>query len=92
MKKLYLYVIGLCFPATVLKFRFRNCDYLVNEGSGTLNLPISFVFADSQNPFTITLSTVTVTTAERRGLGALINAQAIFNDSRATSIKHEWLG
>ena len=69
----------------MLEFSFRDCGYSVNEGSGTLNLPISFMFADSQNPFTITLRTVTVETAERRGLGALINAQAILNNSRATS-------
>ena len=82
---LYLYVIGLWFLATVLEFSFRDCDYSVNEGSGTLNLPISFMFSDNQNPFTITLSTITVETAESRGLGDLISAQAIFNDSRATS-------
>ena len=69
----------------MLEFSFRDCNYSVNEGLGTLNLPISFMFADSQNPFTITISTVTVETAESRGLGALINAQAIFQDSRATS-------
>ena len=75
---LNLYVVGLWFPATVLEFSFRDCDYSMNEGSGTLNLPISFIFADSQNPFTLIISTVTVETAESRGLGALINVQTIF--------------
>ena len=71
----------------VLKISFLESDYSFDEGSttATLNTQITLQFQPNQNPFNITLSPVTVDTAESMGLGFFINSETILPGSRATA-------
>ena len=76
------------FCHKVLQINFDQSDYTIIEGSATLSSPITLIFRQNQNPFTIMLSPVTVATAEAAGVGDFINADAITAGSRATGNTH----
>ena len=69
----------------VLWINFLESDYSIVEGSTMLSTPIALQFRTNQNPFNITLSPVTVDTAESMGLGFFINSATIAQGSRATA-------
>ena len=60
-------------------------DYSILEGSTMLSTQITLHFRPNQNPFNITLSPVTVDTAESMGLGFFINSETIAQGYRATA-------
>ena len=64
---------------------FEQYDYGIAEGSTMLHSPIRLQFKTNQNPFNITLSPVTIATAEMEGRGFFINSATITNSSKATS-------
>ena len=68
----------------MLQINFGESDYRVFEGSERLSSPITVQFRENQNPFTLTLTPVTVDTAETMGLGLFINPYS-FPGSRATA-------
>ena len=72
---------------SALQINFRESDYSIEEGSDRLNSNITLDFRYNQNPFTVRLSTVTIDTAERMGLGLFINSKTIPRDSRAIAGK-----
>ena len=62
------------------------CDLsTVIEEGGTLSTDIRFQFRNNQNPFTVRLCPVNISTAEDLGLGFFINSGDIDIISRATS-------
>jgi hypothetical protein len=69
----------------VLEISFLEPDYSYDEGLTMLSTPIRLQFRPNQNPFNITLSPVTVDTAESMGLGIFINSDTIAQGSRATA-------
>ena len=82
-----LFYLAHCL-LVVLEISFEESDYSFDEGSttATLNAQITLLFRPNQNPFNITLSPVTVDTAESMGLGFFINSANIGQGSRATGI------
>ena len=74
----------------MLEVNFGEFDYRVLEGSDRLSSPITLQFRENQNPFNLTLTTVTVDTAEAMGLGFFINAETIALGSRATAGSHQY--
>ena len=78
------------FYTAVLEIDFWESDYSVAEGSETLGYPITLEFRENQNPFNLTLTAVTVDTAEAMGLGFFINAETIALGSRATAGSHQY--
>ena len=68
---------------SVLQISFRESEYFIEEGSDMLSSSITLQFRNNQNPFRVRLSTVTVDTAERMGLGFFINSGIITHHSRA---------
>ena len=60
------------------------------EGSERLNSRITLQFRENQNPFNLTLTPVTVDTAEAMGLGFFINSETIALGSRATAGSHQY--
>ena len=71
---------------SVLEINFEESDYYVVEGSETLGYPITLHFRENQNPFNLTLTAVTVDTAEAMGLRLFINSYYIDRPSlRATA-------
>ena len=59
-------------PLAGLEINFEETDYIIEEG-GTLNDDIRLQFRSNQNPFTITLSAVSINTTEDLGLGFFFN-------------------
>ena len=74
----------------MLEINFGESDYNVVEGSERLSCPITLQFRQNQNPFNLTLTPVTVDTAEAMGLGFFINAENIVLGSRATAGSHQY--
>ena len=74
----------------MLQINFEESDYYIAEGSERLSSPITLQFRENQNPFNLTLTPVTVDTAEAMGLGFFINAETIVLDSRATAGSHQY--
>ena len=70
-----------------LEINFLDCDQFINEGSISLNVPISLSFRLNQSPFTVILTPVTVDRAESMGLGHFINSESISCGSRAIAGK-----
>ena len=70
---------------SVLQIYFGESDYFIGEGLDTLSSTITFHFRESQNPFTVRLSPVTIDTAESMNLGFFINSATIRSNSRATA-------
>ena len=71
---------------SVLEINFEESDYYIAEGSERLSSPITLQFRENQNPFNLTLTAVTVDTAEAMGLGLFINSYYIDQPSfRATA-------
>ena len=71
---------------SVLEINFEESDYYIAEGSERLSSPITLQFRGNQNPFNLTLTAVTVDTAEAMGLGLFINSYYIDRPSfRATA-------
>ena len=60
------------------------------EGSERLSSRITLQFRENQNPFNLTLTPVTVDTAEAMGLGFFINSESIVLGSRATAGSHQY--
>ena len=71
--------------SVVLEINFGKFNYRVEEDSEGLNYPIILQFRENQNPFNITLTPVTVNTAEAMGLGFFINSGTIVQGSRTTA-------
>ena len=69
----------------VLEINFLEPDYSFEEGARMPCTQITLQFRTNQNPFNITLSPVTVDTAESMGLGFFINSANIGQGSRATA-------
>ena len=67
----------------MLQINFGESDYSVAEGYPILSYP-TLQLMENQNPFTLTLTPVTVDTAETMGLGLFINPYS-FPGSRATA-------
>ena len=63
---IHIYRFSLC---TVLEINFRESEFVLEEGSTGLCSPIVLEFKKNQNPFTVTLSPVSVATAEVKGVG-----------------------
>ena len=78
------------YYTAVLDINFGENDYSVVEGSRWMSSPITLQFRENQNPFNLTLTTVTVDTAEAMGLGFFINAGTIVLGSRATAGSHQY--
>ena len=74
----------------MLQINFGESDYRVLEGSERLISPITLQFGETQNPFDLTLTPVTVDTAESMGLGFFINAETIALGFRATAGSHQY--
>ena len=80
------------FLYTVLQFFFDDCDNQVREGS-RLSTPLVQYYGSVQNPFTLILRTMSVSSAESVGLGNFIGSDTISNSSRATesmSFANQW--
>ena len=77
-------IFKVCLSAA-LEINFEESDYSIEEGSSMLSSPITLQFKTNQNPFTVRLSSVTVDTAEDKGLGFFINSGTIAQASRATA-------
>ena len=75
------------FSELQINFDVDGCDYSkIEEGSTSLEPPITLQFVTNQNPFTVTLTSSSVGTVEALGLGNLfINTLAILPGSRATA-------
>ena len=67
-----------------LEVNFERCDYSIEEG-GTLRTNIRLQYRNNQNPFTVTLSPLSVNTTEILGLGLFINSDNTDIISRATA-------
>ena len=78
----HIYRFSLC---TVLEINFRESKFVLEEGSTGLCSPIVLEFQKNQNPFTVTLSPVSVATAEVKGVGFFIKSDTIYSQSRATA-------
>ena len=76
-------VIYLLSLSVDLEINFEQSDYSIVEGSKMLSSPIMLQFRMNQNPFTITLSPVTVNTTEDNDLGFFINSVTIQDSFRA---------
>ena len=74
----------VCLSAA-LEINFEESDYSIEEGSYMPSSPIYLQFKTNQNPFTVTLHSVTVDTAEGMDLGFFINSGTIAQASRATA-------
>ena len=74
----------------MLRINFGENDYFIEEGSERLSSPITLQFRETQNPFDLTLTPVTVDTAESMGLGFFINTEAIALGFRATAGSHQY--
>ena len=61
----------------MLEINFAETDYSIQEGSTMLSSQISLQYRTNQNPFNITLTAVTVDTAESMGVGYFINSDTI---------------
>ena len=72
----------------MLEIDFRESDYSIEEGSGMLSSQITLQFRINQNPFTVMLSPVTVSTAKEMGLGNFIYSYRIESSFRATAGTH----
>ena len=75
--------VALC---TVLQLFFEDCDYQATEGSHVMSRPLRVHYYGSvQNPFTLILRTMSVSSAESIGLGNFSVSETIQNSSRATA-------
>ena len=68
----------------MLQINFGESDYRVLEGSEKPSNLITLQFRENQNPFTLTLTPVTLDTAETMGLRLFINPYS-FPGFRATA-------
>ena len=67
-----------------------NFGESIAEGSERLSSRITLQLRENQNPFTLTLTPVTVDTAEAMGLGVFINSESIAQISRATTGRYQY--
>ena len=74
----------VCFLITGLEITFEESDYSIKEG-GTLRTDIRFKFRNNQNPFSVHLCPVNISTAEAHDLGFFIDYDNIEIISRATA-------
>ena len=74
----------------MLEINFGESDYSIAEGSERLSSRIRLQLRENQNPFTLTLTPVTVDTAEAMGLGVFINSESIAQISRATTGRYQY--
>ena len=65
----------------MLEINFEKADYPITEGTP---LSVLMQFRRTQSPFNITLTPVSISSAEDCGLGDFINCAAIGEDFRAT--------
>ena len=78
-------VCRLIFVPSVLEINFLESDYSIVEGFAQLSSQITLQLRQNQNPFTLTLSPVSIDTAESKGLQDFINFDTILAGSRATA-------
>ena len=62
----------ICFLITGLEINFEESDYSIEEG-GTLSTDIHFQFRGTQNPFSVRICPVNISTAEALGLDRFID-------------------
>ena len=77
-----------------LEINFERCDHSIEEG-GALRTNIRLQFRSNQNPFTVTLSPLSVDATETLGLGFFINSDGIVITSVDVNIsyscsKYQW--
>ena len=82
---LHIESLSLSLSLSDLQINFGESDLTIVEGSNMLSTPIKLQFRAIQNPFTVTLSPVTIATAESKGLGFFINSMTITEPFRATA-------
>ena len=70
--------------SAVLQINFGESDYSIGEGFSRLSSQISLTFRANQNPFSVTLTPVTIDIAENMSLGDFINSDNIQPSFRAT--------
>lgn len=73
-----------CLLHAGLEINFAESDYSIEEGD-TLSTDISLQFRNNQNPFTITLSPLTIDVAEGYNLSAFIDFAPLTFDFIAIS-------
>lgn len=69
----------------MLHIHYGDRDYYISERSDYSYPTIELSFRETQNPFTIILSTVPIESIESNDLGSFINTRYISNESRATA-------
>ena len=69
----------------MLQINFEESDYYIGEGSSMLSSQLSLRFRANQNPFSVTLTPVTIDIAENMSLGDFINSDSIEPTFRATA-------
>ena len=63
----------------------EECDYSIIEGASVLSGTMTLTFRANQNPFSVTLTPVTIARADSLGLGSFINSDNIGPTFRATA-------
>ena len=69
----------------MLEINFEECDYSIIEGVSVLSGTMTLTFRTNQNPFSVTLTPVTIARADSLGLGSFINSDNIRPTFRATA-------
>ena len=78
-------ILSLELFSAVLQINFGESDYYIGEGFSRLSSKISLTFRANQNPFSVTLTPVTIDIAENMSLGDFINSDSIEPTFRATA-------
>ena len=82
---------SLAPPTTHTRMRTREKYGWLARLGGTLNTDLQLKFINNQNPFTITLTAVSINTTEELDLGFFINSDDISFISRATSGTYKYV-
>ena len=77
-------MLSLELFSAVLQINFGESDYSIKEGFSRLSSKMSLTFRANQNPFSVTLTPVTIDIAENMSLGDFISSNTIEPTFRAT--------
>ena len=69
----------------MLEINFEESDYSIIEGLSVLSGTMTLTFRTNKNPFSVTLTPVTIGRADSLGLGSFINSDNIGPTFRATA-------
>ena len=81
----YTTIFTLQVICTGLEYAFEVSDYSITEGISVLSNNMVLTFRNNQNPFSVTLTPVTIDTAENLGLVSFVNSDNIAPTFRATA-------